>query len=128
MLFDKNEVKALMQVYAELCFSKIQFEHQISLTSNLVLHVDGANEYTYTLNEVILSNDKEAWCPSKQDSSMQTEPSDTSGNSKQNTVKAVLSGHSKIDKTQVLKTNGSLMKVENTLFEHSAILLTCIKQ
>ena len=28
------------------------------------------------------------------------------------TVKAVLSVHSKIDKTKVLKTNGSLMKVE----------------
>ena len=29
------------------------------------------------------------------------------------TVKSVLSGHSKIDKTKVLKTNGSLMKVES---------------
>ena len=29
------------------------------------------------------------------------------------TVKPVLSGHSKKDKTKVLKTNGSLMKVEN---------------
>ena len=28
-------------------------------------------------------------------------------------VKPVLSGHSKIDKTKVLKTNGSLMKVES---------------
>ena len=28
-----------------------------------------------------------------------------------NTVKPVLSGHSKIDKTKILKTNGSLMKV-----------------
>ena len=28
------------------------------------------------------------------------------------TVNPVLSGHSKIDKTKVLKTNGSLMKVE----------------
>ena len=28
-------------------------------------------------------------------------------------VKPVLSGHSKIDKTKVLKTNDSLMKVEN---------------
>ena len=28
------------------------------------------------------------------------------------TVKPVLSGHSKIDKTKVLKTNGSLMKVK----------------
>ena len=28
-------------------------------------------------------------------------------------VKPVLSGHSKIDKTMVLKTNGSLMKVES---------------
>ena len=44
------------------------------------------------------------------------------------TVKPVLSGHSKIDKTKVLKTNGSLMKVERLLLEHSAILLTCIKQ
>ena len=30
-----------------------------------------------------------------------------------NTVKPVLSSHSKIDKTKVLKTNGSLMKVES---------------
>ena len=30
-----------------------------------------------------------------------------------NTVKPVLGGHSKIDKTKVLKTNGSLMKVES---------------
>ena len=29
------------------------------------------------------------------------------------TVKPVLSGHSKIDKTKVLMTNGSLMKVES---------------
>ena len=29
------------------------------------------------------------------------------------TVNPVLSGHSKIDKTNVLKTHGSLMKVEN---------------
>ena len=29
------------------------------------------------------------------------------------TVKPVLSGHSKIGKTKVLKTNGSLMKVES---------------
>ena len=29
------------------------------------------------------------------------------------TVKPVLSGHSKIDKTKVLKTNGSLMTVQN---------------
>ena len=29
------------------------------------------------------------------------------------TVKPVLSGHSKIDKTKVLKTNSSLMKVES---------------
>ena len=38
------------------------------------------------------------------------------------TVKPVLNGHSKIDKTNVLMTNGSLMKVEST-----AILLTFIK-
>ena len=30
-----------------------------------------------------------------------------------NTVKLVLSGHSKIDKTNILETNGSLMKVES---------------
>ena len=30
-----------------------------------------------------------------------------------NTVKPVLSGHSKIDKTKVLMANGSLMKVES---------------
>ena len=30
-----------------------------------------------------------------------------------NTVKLALSGHSKIDKTKVLKTDGSLMKVES---------------
>ena len=30
-----------------------------------------------------------------------------------NTVKTVLSGHSKIDKTKILLTNGSLMKVES---------------
>ena len=30
-----------------------------------------------------------------------------------NTVKPVLSGHSKIDKTKAVKTNGSLMKVES---------------
>ena len=30
-----------------------------------------------------------------------------------NTVKPALSDHSKIDKTKVLKTNGSLMKVES---------------
>ena len=29
------------------------------------------------------------------------------------TVKPALSGHSKIDKTKVLKTNGSLMKVKS---------------
>ena len=30
-----------------------------------------------------------------------------------NTVKPVLSGHSKIGKTKILMTNGSLMKVES---------------
>ena len=46
------------------------------------------------------------------------------------TVKPVLSGHSKIDKTKVLKTDGSLMQVESVAecLEHSAILLTCIKR
>ena len=32
---------------------------------------------------------------------------------KKNTVKPLLSGHSKIDKTKVFNTNGSLMKVES---------------
>ena len=48
------------------------------------------------------------------------------------TVKHVLSGHPKIDKTKILMTNGSLMKVKNvaecSALEHSAILLTCIKR
>ena len=35
------------------------------------------------------------------------------GCTKTNTVKPVLSGLSKIDKTQILMTNGSLMKVES---------------
>ena len=50
-----------------------------------------------------------------------------------NTVKPVLSGHAKIDKTKVSKTNGSLMKVEsiaecslgafcNTFDLHNAII------
>ena len=30
-----------------------------------------------------------------------------------NTVKPVLSGHSKIDKTKILMTNGGIMKVES---------------
>ena len=41
--------------------------------------------------------------------------------------KPVLNGYSKIDKTKILMTNGSLMKVES-IAEHSATLLTCIKQ
>ena len=48
-----------------------------------------------------------------------------------NTSKPVLSGHSRIDKTKALKTDGSLMKVESIAecsLEHSAILLTCIKR
>ena len=55
-----------------------------------------------------------------------------------NTVKPVLSGHSKIDKTKILMTNGSFMKVGSIAecshwgihtqlpLEHSAILLICI--
>ena len=42
-------------------------------------------------------------------------------------VKPVLSGHSKIDKTKVLKTNGSSMKVESIAecsFEALQILLS----
>ena len=38
----------------------------------------------------------------------------------------------KIDKTKILMTNGSLMKVKSiaecSKWEHSAVLLTCIKQ
>ena len=45
---------------------------------------------------------------------------------KRNTVKSVLNGHSKIDNTKILITNGSLMKVES-IAECSAILLNCIK-
>ena len=44
---------------------------------------------------------------------------------KTHTVKPVLSGHPKIDKTKILMRNGSLMKVQSVA-EHSAILLTCI--
>ena len=48
------------------------------------------------------------------------------------TVKPVLNGHSNIDKTKILMTNGSLMKVESIAecsnLEHSAILLNCTKQ
>ena len=46
------------------------------------------------------------------------------------TVKTVLSGYSLIDKTQILMTNGSLMKVESIAecSEHSTIRLTCIKR
>ena len=47
------------------------------------------------------------------------------------TVKPVLSSHSKIDKTKVLKTDYCLMQVktiaECSNWEHAAILLTCIK-
>ena len=46
-------------------------------------------------------------------------------------VQPVLSGHSKIVKTKVLKTNGSLMKVESIAecsLEHSEILLTIIRR
>ena len=34
----------------------------------------------------------------------------------------------KIDKTKILMTNGSLMKVESIADEHSAMLLTCVEQ
>ena len=46
-----------------------------------------------------------------------------------NTVKPVLSPHSEIDKTKILKPYGTLMQVKSTTecWEHSAILLTCIK-
>ena len=48
------------------------------------------------------------------------------------TVKPVLSGHSEIDKTKVLKTHYHLMHVKSiaecSKGEHPEILLTCIKQ
>ena len=48
------------------------------------------------------------------------------------TIKPVLSGHSIIDKTKILMTNVSLMKVESfaecSPLEHSAMFLTCIKR
>ena len=34
------------------------------------------------------------------------------------TVKPALSGHSKVDKTKVLKTNGNLMKVSWSIFQY----------
>ena len=46
------------------------------------------------------------------------------------TVKPVLSGHSKNDKTNILTKNGSIMKSERIAkcsLEHSTILLNCIK-
>ena len=44
-------------------------------------------------------------------------------------MKPVVSGHSKISKTKVLKAGGSLVQVlQNALPEDSAILLTCIKR
>ena len=49
----------------------------------------------------------------------------TAWNAKYN--KACVKGHSKIDKTKILMTNGSLMKVES-IAECSAIILTCIKR
>ena len=44
------------------------------------------------------------------------------------TVKPVLSGHSKIDKTKNLMTNGSLMEVEGIAECSPYILWTCIKR
>ena len=49
----------------------------------------------------------------------------------ENTVKPVLRGHSKLDKTKILMTNSVLMNVKifaECSLEHSAILLTCIKR
>ena len=39
-------------------------------------------------------------------------------------MKPVQNDHSEIDKAKISMTNGNLMKV----FQHSAILLTCIKR
>ena len=49
----------------------------------------------------------------------------------ENTAKPVIRGHSKIDKTKILMTNGSLMEIkvlQNAPLEHSAILSICIKR
>ena len=53
------------------------------------------------------------------------------GYSREYKVKTVLSVHWKIDKTKVVRTNGSLMKVKSIVEcsrEHSTILLTCVTQ
>ena len=44
------------------------------------------------------------------------------------TVKPILSGNSKIDKTKILMINGSFMKVESIAEFSKAILLICIKR
>ena len=44
------------------------------------------------------------------------------------TVKPVLSSHSKIDKAKTLMTKGSLMKVKSIAECSTAILSTCIKR
>ena len=53
------------------------------------------------------------------------------GQAEKGNSKTCLKRPLKIDKTKLLMENGSLMKVESiadTLLEHSAILLTCIKR
>ena len=54
-----------------------------------------------------------------------TPQSDEDNINKLHTVKPVLSGHSKIDKTKILMTNGSLMKVESIA---ECYKRTCIKR
>ena len=72
MHFDDSHTCALMQVYADICF-KMKFEDKISLTSDLVIHVDDVKEYRYSLSRVLYSSDRDAWLSSKQDVAVQTD-------------------------------------------------------
>ena len=84
MEFDNHEVMSLMQVYKQLCFSKIPFQDKISLTSDLLLRIDDATDYKYTLSRVIYSGDRETWQPLKLDASVQTDPLEGNSSERQN--------------------------------------------
>ena len=79
MQFEDHHVKALMTVFADLCFNKIQFEDKICLTSDLVLQADDASDVKYTLSQVLYSSDRESWLPAKQDACVQTDPVEQNG-------------------------------------------------
>ena len=79
MQFEDHHVKALMTVYTDLCFNKIQFEDKICLTSDLVLQADDARDFKYTLSQVLYSSDRESWLPAKQDACVQTDPVEQNG-------------------------------------------------